>query len=46
MKKMKQMKLNCISNEYYNHVEGQRRKEGEREGEKGKKRGKEGGRKF
>lgn len=42
MKKMKEMKLNCISNEYYNHVEGQRRKEGE----KGKKQGKEGRREI
>ena len=38
--KMKQMKLNCISNEYHNHIEGRRRKEGKkgkeaREGKKG-----------
>ena len=38
---MKQMKLNYISNEYHNHVEGRRRKE-----RKGKKQGREGRREI
>lgn len=39
--KMKQMKSNCISNEYHNHVEGRRRKEGEegKEAREGRKKG-------
>ena len=39
--KMKQMKLNYISNEYHNHVEGRRRKEGEegKEAREGRKKG-------
>lgn len=39
--KMKQMKLNCISNEYHNHIEGQRRKEGRKgkEAREGRKKG-------